>query len=468
MSGYGNEDDGKGNYGKFAFPNSTTGPQWGYATSRDNNIYLHIMKGPDGKKGFDAIAGKSLTIRPIKDKVTSVTWLNKNIPVTSFVQNGDSLTIKLANVQEDPIDSIIKIATDNAARKYTLTNVIATGEQLSPASLKINAEGYMTYPALKAKLSGLTYSSTNPKIAAVNANGIVTPKSNGTTSITVSGSYEGVTKQDTLKVTAKDGKIYVGENMIGATLFVNGKETYGEFGTLEKLGYQIEGRSSKGGAIGLGAAKIKWHGGIVDLKAGDKYKPVVIKEVNTFTFKKNEIITPNVEQPARGVVWADVTLDGKTFTTNKVFMDLLPYQNLARTAEITASHNQEAVNHLVDGKAIDGIHFDRSKWSLAADEKAWVQFKLPTQSQIANVNINFNSLDQKYINTPKTIKIQTSDDGMEWKDVSTVNGPTGDAYFGFYNQYPINKEAQYVKLIFDSGSNGSTMDLLEVAINGIY
>ncbi|MCJ8012665.1 discoidin domain-containing protein [Paenibacillus sp. KQZ6P-2] len=467
LSGYGYEDDGKGNYEKFAFPNSTTGPQWGYATSRDNNIYLHIMKGPDGKNGFDAIAGKSLTIRPIKDHVTSVTWLNEDIPVTSFNQNGDSLTINLANVQEDPIDSIIKIVTDNSARKYTLTNINATGEQLSPSSLRINTEGYMTFPALKAKLSDLTYKSANPGIASVNESGIVTPVSNGTTSITVNGSYEGVTKEDTLKVTAKDGKIYVGESMIGATLLVNGKEAYGEFESLEKYNYQIEGRSSKGGPIGLDAAQIKWHGGIVDLKAGDKYKPVVINEVNTFIFKKDEIIPPYVEQPKRGVVWAEVTLDGKTFTTNKIYMDLLPYRNLAKSAEITASHGQDALDRLVDGKTIDGIHFDQSKWSVAANEKAWIQFKLPAKSEIANINLNFNSLDQNYLNTPKTLKIQTSDNGTEWKDVSTVNGPTGNAYFGFYNQYPLNTEAQYVKLIFDGGSNGTMIDLLEVAINGM-
>ncbi|MCC3375937.1 discoidin domain-containing protein [Cohnella sp. REN36] len=467
LAGYGYEDDGKGNYEKFAFPNSTTGPQWGYATYRDNNIYLHIMKGPDGKKGFDAIPSKTLTIRAIKDKVTAVTWLNEDVPATSFVQNGDSLTIDLANVQEDPIDTIIKIVTDSAERKYTLTNVVATGKQLTPSSIQINSEGYMTYPALKVKLTGLAYVSANPEIATVNDNGIVTPVSNGTTTITVSGTYEGVTKQDTLKVISRDGKVYVGENMIGAALKVNEKETYGEFCTLEKLGYQIEGRSAKGGAIGLDAAQIQWHGGIVDLKAGDKYKPVVIQEVNMFTFKDNEIVTPYVEQPARGVVWADVTLNGKTFTTNKVFMDLLPYQNLAKSAEITASHGQDAVNRLVDGKTIDGIHFDQSKWSAPANEQAWIQFKLPAKSQLTSVNLNFNTLEQSYINTPKTIKIKTSDDGVIWNDVSTVNGPTGTAYFGFYNQYPLSTDAQYVKLVFDAGSNGSTIDLLEVAINGI-
>ncbi|NOV00972.1 hypothetical protein GC097_13210, partial [Paenibacillus sp. LMG 31457] len=76
-------------------------------------------------------------------------------------------------------------------------------------------------------------------------------------------------------------------------------------------------------------------------------------------------------------------------------------------------------------------------------------------------------MEQKYINTPKTIKIQTSADGVAWTDVKTVNGPTGTANFGFYDQYALNTDAQYVKLLFDGGSNGSTIDLLEVAINGV-
>ncbi|WP_327241669.1 discoidin domain-containing protein [Streptomyces sp. NBC_01320] len=465
LAGYGYEDDGRGNYEKFARPNSTTGPQWGYATARDNKIYLHVMKGPDGKKGFDAIPGKSLTIRPVKGRVNSVKWLNSDSPVTSFKQDGDSLTINLADVKEDPIDTIIKIVTDNPERKYKLTNVDVTGEQLAPKVLKVNAEGYMTYPALKAKLSHVTYSSANPGIAEVRPSGIVHPVSDGTTSITVRGTYEGVTKQGELKVTVKDGLVYAAD-MISASLMVEGKEAYGEFGLNDGLEYKLEGRSATGGPIGLDATQVKWHGGIVDLTGGDKYKPVAIKETDTFAFKGNKVITPQVEASTRGVVWADVTLNGKTYTTNRVFMDLLPYRNLAKGAEITAGQGQDAVSNLTDGRLIDGDHFDQSKWSVPGSEQAWIQFKLPAKSDVSNIDINFNTLDQRYVNTPKTIKIQTSVDGVTWNDASTVNGPTGTAYFGFSDQYPLSAQAQYVKLVFDGGSNGSTTDLLEVAING--
>lgn len=465
LAGYGYEDDGRGNYEKFAFPNSTSGPQWGYATARDNNIYLHVVKGPDGKKGFDAIPGRTLTISPVKDQVTSVTWLNRNLPVTSFSQTGDSLTIDLGNVEEDPIDSIVKVVTDNPARTYKLTNVVATGEQLSPRVLRIRPEGYMTYPALKAGLSAVHYASADPAVAKVVPSGVVTGVSNGTTTITVTGTHEGVIRSDTLKVSVKDGVVWVGEEMIGASLLVGGKETYGEFGLNDGLSYQLEGRSAKGGAIGLDAAQVTWHGGIVDLAGGDKFTPVAITE-GGFTFGNNKIVTPQVDRLTRGVVWADVTVNGRTVTSNRVFLDLQPYRNLAAAAEVTAGNDQEATASLIDGKTVDATHFDSAKWSVAAGTPTWLQFKLPAKAELSNLQLTFNTLDQRYLNTPKTITIQTSVDGANWTDVSTINGPTGKAYFGSYNQYPLNTQAQYVRLAFDGGANGSAVDLLEVAVNG--
>ncbi|MEV6108060.1 discoidin domain-containing protein [Streptomyces sp. NPDC051940] len=467
LAGYGYEDDGRGNYEKFARPNSTTGPQWGYATARDNNVYLHIMKGPDGKKGFAAINDRSLTIRPVKDRVTSVKWLNTDTPVTSFRQEGDSLTINMANAHEDPIDTIVKIVTDNPERRYRLTDLTATAEQRTPGELQVKAEGYMTYPALGAPLSDVTYTSSDPGVADVQPSGVVTAVSDGTATITVRGTHEGVTKQDTLKVRVRDRLVHVAEDMISASLLVEGKEAYGEFGLNDGLGYTLEGRSATGGPISLDTARINWHAGVVDLTAGDRYKPVAIREVDTFAFKPHRITTPQVEAPTRGVVWADVTLDGRTFTTNRVFLDLLPHRNLASDAEITAGHQADAVSNLTDDRLIEADRFDQSKWSVPGTEQSWLQFRLPAESDLSSIDIDFNTLDQKYVNTPKTIRIQTSTDGETWTDAGTVNGPTGTAYFGFYDRYPVTARAQYVKLVFDAGSNGPTTDLLEVAVNGL-
>jgi len=172
-----------------------------------------------------------------------------------------------------------------------------------------------------------------------------------------------------------------------------------------------------------------------------------------------------VKAPA-GQYKMEATLNGRTVTSNRVFLDLQPYRNLATSAEVTAGNAQEATANLTDGRTIDATHYDSAKWSVAAGTPTWIQFKLPARAALSNLQLTFNTLDQRYLNTPKTIKVQTSVDGVSWTDVSTINGPTGQAYFGVCNQYPLNAQGQYVRLTFDGGSNGSAIDLLEVAVNG--
>ncbi|MFC5653457.1 hypothetical protein ACFPYJ_30940 [Paenibacillus solisilvae] len=150
MSGSGYTDDGLGNIAKFE---SGQGPNWGYAMSRDNNIYLHLIEGPDSKVGF---SGNSLTISPVIDTVTSVSLLN-NDSTLSFTQTGQSVTINLTGVVRDPVDTIVKIVTNNPTRKYKLTNLIVTGEQITSNKLQVKVEGYMTYPALKVRFTPISY-----------------------------------------------------------------------------------------------------------------------------------------------------------------------------------------------------------------------------------------------------------------------------------------------------------------------
>lgn len=469
LSGYGFEDDGKGNYDEYALTKNGYGPNWGYATYRDNNIYLHIIEGPDNKKGFDAISDNSLTISPVKDTVTSVSWLNEDQPV-KFTQSGESLTIDLSNVEEDQIDTIIKIETDNPERKYKLTNLDIYGEQVSDSAVQLRAEGYMTFPALKAQLENVTYTveSEDGADLSVDENGLVTASGsqNGSGVIKVSGTYEGVTVSNTIKMSVQSGKVYIGEALVGATLKIDGRESYGEFKRQQSLEYSLTGRSEKGGDTGLVAADITWHAGIVDANAGTKTAPLVVNEVNTFSFENGKIILPFVEEKTRAAVWADIKLDGQSFTTNKVFIDILPNQNLAPNAEVTASNNQDQANSLVDETIFEGATFDASKWSVNTEEESWVAFKLDNKAAISDVAITFNTLDQRYYNTPKTIQIQTSENGQDWETVKTINGPTGTSYFGFYDQYDLDVTTQYLRLYFPDGSNGETIDLLEVAING--
>ena len=460
-------DDGKGNIDHFE---EGHGPAWGYSTYRDNNIYLHIMKGPDGRTGFDAIPDRTLTVDPISDNVQKVIWLNEDQEIP-FTQNGQSLTIDLTAVEEDQVDTIIKVVTDNPQRDYQLTNVVAEGEQIAPDSLKINVEGYMTYQALKAKLEKVTFTSADPAVAAVDENGIVSPVSDGTTEIRVTGTYEEVTKEDVLKVVSRDGMVYVGEEMIGASLWVDDRESYGEFSHLTEIPYYLEGRSEKGGAIGLDAANITMKCGIVDLDGGDKYTPVKIDESDLITFADGKLICKQVSETTRMAVWAEVELDGQTFTTNRVYLDVYPYNNLSLEASITSEDSLPGYDaqNVADGKLIEGTDFDASKWSAAGDTASSLTFDLNSLCTVSNIEVNFNSKSQNYYNTPKTMEIQISENGSDWTTVKTVTPPTPGqgAYFGFSDIYQIDPvNTRYVRLYFPDGSNGNTVDLMEVAVNG--
>ena len=460
-------DDGDGNIDHFE---QGHGPKWGYSTYRDNNIYLHIMKGPDGRTGFEAIANRMLTVDPIQDTVEKVIWLNEDQEIP-FTQDGGNLTIDLSSVEEDQVDTIIKIVTDNPQREYQLTNVVAEGEQVAPGQLQIHVEGYMTYQALKAKLESVTYTSEDSSIAAVDADGMVTPVSDGTTTIHITGTYEGVAKEDTLKVVSRDGIVYVGEEMIGASLWVEDRESYGEITHLTEIPYHLEGRSEKGGAIGLDGAEITMKSAMVDLDGGDKYTPVKLVDSDLITFADGKLISKQVSETTRMAVWAEVELDGNTFTTNRVYLDVHPYNNLSSDASITSDNSLPGYDaqKVADDMLIEGAAFDASKWSADGTQASALAFDLKSLCTVNNIEINFNSKSQNYYNTPKTMEIQVSENGFDWNTVKTVTPPTSGqgAYFGYADIYEIEPvNTRYVRLYFPDGSNGSTLDILEVAVNG--
>ena len=101
----------------------------------------------------------------------------------------------------------------------------------------------------------------------------------------------------------------------------------------------------------------------------------------------------------------------------------------------------------------------------------WEDHKIDLQEEkdISTIEINFNTLEQLYMNTPQSMEIQTSTDGTTWSTVSTVTPPSSGstAYFGFSNNFSIPPtKTQYVRLLFPQGSaNGVAVDLLEVKIN---
>ncbi|SIO07800.1 discoidin domain-containing protein [Agromyces cerinus] len=464
LPGYGYEDDGIGNYDQFAHPNASTGPQWGYATSRDNSVYLHIVKGPDGKKGFEAIPDRQLTVGGIAHGVESVTLLNADQPI-QFTQDGESLAIDLSDVAADPIDTIIKIETDDAAREYALTDVTVDAEARDDGRLQLIAGGYMTYPSLATELDKVKYHSSNKKVATVGKDGVVVPRGDGSVTVTVTGKAAGVTKRTDVEIAVVNGVAFIGEDLTSAVLRIDDKETFGTFDRGASPAYTLDGRSAHGQSVRLDAAEITWHAGTVDLDAGTKTAPVVITELDTFAFEDGELSLPEVAETTRGVAWAEVELGGKTVTSNRVFFDLLPTRDLAGSAKVTASDGSSSTAELTDGIEIDAAHLGGSGWTAPGAAPSWVQFELDEPAALSSIGLTFNSAGQRYVNTPKSIVIQTSSDGETWQDAAAVAGPTGGVYFGAPNAYPLTGTVQHVRVSFPEGSRGSTLDVLEVAIN---
>lgn len=447
------------------------GPTWGYATTRDDNIYLHIIKGPDGKQGY---SGNSLTISPVTDEVLEASWLNEG-QTLEFTQNttDQSVTIDLTGVERDPIDTIIKLVTDNTTEQFPLTDVVATGKQLTPSTLQVEAEGYRTYPALKAPFGSgdLSYSSSDTGVATVSSSGVVTAVAAGSASITVTGTFDGVSESDVLDVTVAGGKVYVADP-IGALLRVSDREYYGEFSSYQSHDYTLEGRSAQGSAIGLGAATVTMKAGVVNLSGGTPAQPIAVTESDIVTFANGKVVPKPVSAKTRVAVWAEVSLDGQTFTSNRVFMDLQPYRNMADGATVTASTSLTGYtpDKVVDGKTIAGSRHDSSRWSTSGTGASWIALDLQKPAVIQNVEIHFNSSGQAYLNTPKTMEIQTSVNGTTWTTVKTVTPPVSTstvAYFGFSDVYPVQTSARYVRLNFPQGGNQAQIDLQEVKINGL-
>lgn len=103
---------------------------WGYNLinlSKDV-IYLHFQENPRGKTGLPKET--SVSVGPLNGKVKSVTWMNTNQPL-KFTQMDTStnkmLTIDLAGVTQDEIDTIFKIELEAPLKSAPAKVGIPTG-----------------------------------------------------------------------------------------------------------------------------------------------------------------------------------------------------------------------------------------------------------------------------------------------------------------------------------------------------
>lgn len=462
------------------------GPDWGYSVSRDQYVYMHMTENTIGngraKKGFTG--QESIYVGPFDYDVTKVEWLNKGqeLNFTPSEKDGKKyITIDTSSVETDPIDTIIKITTADPTREYQLTSVKLYSSQETSDALQLRAEAYLNDFTSVFADADLTYSSDNESVAVVDQNGLVTPVAEGKTTIRVSAAYEGKTEEDTYQVQVKaDGSIAPAEELIGVVLRTDGKETFGEFSSTYSLPITFEGRTEKGGGTNiLSYDDITWHYGVCSgqtsgepEEADGYWHAREVEETDVLEVVDDKVIFNGaVSQEENIAIWADITIDGQTFTTNMNYLRIYPEDVLSNGAEVEASSGDNA-EQVVDGVINSADGGNTSKWTPAADdENPSLTIKLNSIGEVNSVTAYFNNKDRTYMNTPKAIKIEVSENGHDWittvEDGSVPNTNTSYAYEDDMYTYAVNQKAQYIRITFPGGASEEVMDVLEIQVNGV-
>ncbi|GMX63715.1 hypothetical protein Elgi_32150 [Paenibacillus elgii] len=490
------------------------GPDWGYAMNRDQYVYMHMIKNlisGVSKTGFTGQASMS-GIGPFHYPVDKVEWLNKGVslPFTAQ-QNNDKyyITIDTSSVVADPIDTILKITTQDATRKYTISSVKLFSSQTSTNQLQLRAESYMNNFTNVFAPATLNYTSDNTSVATVNpATGLVTAVGDGTATITVTATYnDGVNapqvKTDTYPVKVSGGAIATTLPLVGVNMFTNGNLFWGQFSTNKDLPVTFQGFTQKGGAVDiLNGTNITYHYAKVDGNRNNSAGKIIVTEVPSdqvpFTVNGNTMkFKNNVADSTMYCYWADITVDGKTYTSTRNYITLIPDANVAAGITPTVTSDSSNAGKLSDGTINDSTGGNLTKWTAAAsDANPSITYDLGKQQSLTRVNIFFNNHmpnadNVTYYNVPNKVKIEYSVDGTNWmagNETNTLSGgglptsrntlavPKSDTTLygweqeGLYYNYPVDPskssvQARYVRISFPGGGQGgSPIDILEAQV----
>ena len=464
------------------------GPDWGYTVARNQYIYMHMQENTMGagraKVGFTG--QESMEVGPFTDKVLHVEWLNegRELGFTTSTRDGKNyITIDTSAVKADPVDTIIKITTDSDKRDFTLTSVKLFGEQTKTTELQLRAEAYLkTYTNVFAPAQ-LTYTSSNTNVAKVDANGLVTPVGAGKATIQVVAEYEGVQASDTyaVKVDAA-GNISVDEELIGVVMRTAGKETFGKFSTNKNLPITFEARTEKGGGVNvLSYDDVTYHYAVCYgqkdghvAEADGYWKDHEVDNLNgLLKIIEDEVVFNGVIPEEENVaIWADITIDGKTYTTNKNFLRLVRSGVLNENIVPEVSSNEADAAAVTDGILNSADGGNTSRWTPdQRDQNPTMTFELEKEYTVDGVRVFYNNKDRKYLNTPKEIQIEISSDNKEWTTVVEAGGvPSASTIYCYEDEkytYDVNAKAKYVRVTFPEGAADSVMDILEVQILGV-
>ncbi|WP_406386220.1 Ig-like domain-containing protein [Streptomyces sp. NBC_01618] len=492
------------------------GPDWGYAMSRDQFVYLHMIKNQiagTAKSGFTGQARMS-GIGPFTAPVDKIEWLNegKSLPFTS-TKAGDAyyVDIDTSMVKTDPIDTVIKVTTKSKARSYSLSSVKAFSSQKDPRYLQLRAEAYMNGFANVLAPAEITYSSDNESVASPSGeSGKIWAKQDGTATITVRATYkDGVhdpqVRTDTYPVVVRGGAISPDLPLSGVSMSTGGAGFWKELQARQQVPVTFEGFTEKGGSVDvLNPSNVTYHYATVDGRRNIPTGKIDIKEVSAdkvpFAVKDGVLqVTGTVDRSTMYGYWAEVTVNGKTFTTSRNFVSVLPDANAAKGIVPEVSVDQDHAKALSDGTINDASGANASKWTIPAGQDGSITYDLKSLQDLTRVNVFFNHRmpnadNVTYTNVPKQVKIEYSKDGQDWTagtQTSELSGgglptsrntkavPKNDTTLygweqdGLYYNYPVDPahasvQARYVRVSFPGGGqDGKPVDILEVQVHSL-
>ncbi|WP_269939366.1 DUF7402 domain-containing protein [Arthrobacter sp. HY1533] len=492
------------------------GPDWGYAMARDQYVYLHLIENYIKGTAKSGLAGQEQLseIGPFSHPVTKVEWLNegKSLDFTSKrVGEKYYATIDSSTVSADPIDTILKVTTDNPVRDYKLSGVKAFSSQKDAGTLQLRAESYLNGLTNVLAPAKLTYSSDNKSVASPSgASGKIKAKGDGTATITVTATYkDGVNaaqvKTDTYPVIVRDGVISPNLPLTGVEMTTGGAQFWKELQVRQQVPVAFQAYTEKGGQVDIpNAGDVKYHFATVNGRRDIPSGKVDISEVTAdkvpFDVKDGVLeVTGSVTKPTMYSYWADVTIDGKAFTSTRNFVTIKPDSNAAAGIVPEVSTDTDHAKSLSNGTINDAAGGNADKWVVPAGEAGSLSYDLKSVQDLSRVNVFFNHHmpnrdNVTYYNVPKQLKIEYSKDGESWTtgtETSELSGgglptqrntkavPKSDTTLygweqeGLYYNYPVDPnhttvQARYVRVSFPGGGqDGSPVDVLEVQVHSL-
>ena len=462
------------------------GPEWGYVRRRDNTYYMHMVetytKSNELITRYDQINDKtgftgqdSIEAGPFDYEVTSVEWLNegKSLSFESFEKNGKYYaTIDTSSVTADPVDTIIKIKTADPERRYTLSGVKTYSSQTNLNQLQLRTEANLNEFASVIVPANVTFTSSNPSVAQVDENGLVTKTGEGKAVIEITAEYEGVTKTDTYPVIADEEGIRPDLELLGVVMFTGEQEVQGAITPFEQPEVTFQGRTTRGGGIDLpfvDAEDITYHYATVDDHA--RTQEIDASE-SIFTVEDGKVVFhERVNEKTYLAFWADVKIGDRTFTSNKMFLWVYPDADLSAGIVPEATSNQDFAKFLSDGVAQSEDGYNNEKWTAAnEDETPSLTYDLQNYSKLSGVEIYYNGQYWGYENMPDQVKIEVSDDGENWRTVlEETDAPRNRSNYHFDDPetYSFQDAGRFVRVSFPGGAQDEQMDILEIKINGL-